>query len=157
MLGMMVSSILKFAKELGSRHVVKGHAEKRRTQVLEQSTTDEDQYRRVQMPQLLRGQETQHSVISAPTQVHKISSGFDVNGTRFSKVARQRPIKKHLARLKRAGSRKPKCQLLKEEKDRFNAMRAIEDSTHKFKRYSALAMSALACEFHAFDTMTALI
>lgn len=34
--------------------------------------------------------------------------------------------------------------LLKEEKDRFDAMRDIQDSTHKFKRYYALSMSVLA-------------
>ncbi|KIN08455.1 hypothetical protein OIDMADRAFT_110969 [Oidiodendron maius Zn] len=34
--------------------------------------------------------------------------------------------------------------LLKEEKDRFDAMRDIQASTHKFKRYYALAMSILA-------------
>lgn len=40
--------------------------------------------------------------------------------------------------------RRERLLLLKEEKDRFDAMRDIQASTHKFKRYYALSMSVLA-------------
>ena len=145
MLGMMVSSILRFAKELGSRHVVKSHAEKRRTQMLEHSTVDENQYRQVQGNLVVDNRTGHHPAISAPSQPQRIDSTFDVKQNSANQGSRRRPIANGLKRLKNAGSRRPKRQLLKEEKDRFDAMRSIERSTHKFKRYSALAMSTLAC------------
>jgi hypothetical protein len=40
--------------------------------------------------------------------------------------------------------RRQKLIMLKEEKDRFDAMRDIQQNTHKFKQYFALAMSLLA-------------
>lgn len=40
--------------------------------------------------------------------------------------------------------RREKLLLLKEEKDRFDAMREIQANTHKFERYWALAMSVIA-------------
>jgi len=40
--------------------------------------------------------------------------------------------------------RRQKLLMLKEEKDRFDAMRDIQKNTHKFKQYYALAMSFLA-------------
>ncbi|CAL3965428.1 unnamed protein product [Diplocarpon coronariae] len=47
------------------------------------------------------------------------------------------------ARVKRA-SRREKLILLKEERDRFNAMREIQAHTKRFKQYYALAMSVCA-------------
>ena len=44
----------------------------------------------------------------------------------------------------RRADRRQKLILLKEEKDRFDAMREIEATTHKFKQYYALSMSAIA-------------
>ncbi|CZR62243.1 related to potassium channel [Phialocephala subalpina] len=41
-------------------------------------------------------------------------------------------------------SRREKLILLKEEKDRFDAMREIQSNTSRFKQYTALAMSVLA-------------
>lgn len=40
--------------------------------------------------------------------------------------------------------RRQKLLLLKEEKDRFDAMREIEDDTRRFKQYYALFMAFLA-------------
>jgi potassium channel subfamily K, other eukaryote len=40
--------------------------------------------------------------------------------------------------------RRQKLLLLKEERDRFDAMREIQQNTHKFKQYYALSMSLLA-------------
>jgi hypothetical protein len=44
----------------------------------------------------------------------------------------------------RRANRREKLILLKEEKDRFDAMREIQSNTSRFKQYYALAMSALA-------------
>lgn len=46
--------------------------------------------------------------------------------------------------LMRVGSRKPKVILMREEKDRFDAMRAIQRSASNFKKWYALSLSVLA-------------
>ena len=48
------------------------------------------------------------------------------------------------ANINRVASRKPRLLLLYEEKDRFMAMRSIQNSTSNFKKYYALTMSVLA-------------
>lgn len=48
--------------------------------------------------------------------------------------------------IRRVGSRKSKLLILREEKDRFDAMRAIQHSTRRFKQYFALSMSVFACK-----------
>lgn len=53
---------------------------------------------------------------------------------------------KGMKMLRRVGTNKPKVLLMREEKDRFDAMRKIQQDTHKFKRYSALTMSVIACK-----------
>jgi potassium channel subfamily K len=47
-------------------------------------------------------------------------------------------------RISRQNSRRAKLLLLREEKDRFDCMRTIQQNTHKFKQYYALSMSVLA-------------
>jgi potassium channel subfamily K, other eukaryote len=44
----------------------------------------------------------------------------------------------------RRADRRHKLVMLQEEKDRFEAMRDIQENTHRFKKYYALAMSLLA-------------
>lgn len=48
--------------------------------------------------------------------------------------------------IRRVDSRKSKLLILREEKDRFDAMRAIQHSTRRFKQYFALSMSVFACK-----------
>ena len=58
-----------------------------------------------------------------------------------------RPIASSFQKLKKVTSRTKKLLILREEKDRFDAMRAIQYSTRRFKRYFALSMSVLSCKF----------
>ncbi|KXS93909.1 hypothetical protein AC579_10372, partial [Pseudocercospora musae] len=44
----------------------------------------------------------------------------------------------------RRGTRKPKLLLLREERDRFNAMRKIQSNTSRFKNWYALCLSVIA-------------
>lgn len=53
------------------------------------------------------------------------------------------------AEYKRA-DRRQKLIILREEKDRFNAMRQIQDQTKKFKGYYALCMSVIVCTIRHF-------
>lgn len=52
--------------------------------------------------------------------------------------------KKPLSQKGRRFQRRQKLLLLQEEKDRFEAMREVQDETRRFKQYYALALSVLA-------------
>lgn len=146
----MVTSIRKFAQEMGSSHVVRTHAEHARTRTINHSATTELEY-----DELLALHEHKHDKkvnISAPYDLKPRSVAFDVEKaeaepptikpTRRSTTSVTHNVKK----LTHVGSRKPKVLLLREERDRFDQMREIQKETHNFKRYSALTMSVIACE-----------
>ena len=148
----MVSSIHRFARELGASHVVKGHVEKRRTQILDQSTTDEREYHELKAQNSLESPIPIHPAISSPFDRHAMRRTIDLEKGPQPELrghhgsSRRKHARGRMQRLKRIRSRQPKMQLLKEEKDRFEAMRQIQHSTQRFKRYSALTMSVCACE-----------
>lgn len=151
-LGLMVSSIRKFAQEISHVNIVKSHIEKRRVQTIGRSVTTSFELEE------RRGQAKHHT---QPHHRPKISAPFDLKprAVTFDEEKTKQPDqnKVHIKQskstlysgikaLKRVGSRTPKLLLLREEKDRFTAMREIQRSTTTFKRYSALAMSVIACE-----------
>lgn len=113
-LGLMVSSIRKFAQELGHDNIIKSHVERRRVNTIERSvtTTFELEQRQAQNRKKMKNQ-------------HQQTAPF-------------------MNTLRRVASRKPRIVMLYEEKDRFDAMRNIQKSTSDFKKYYALTMSVLA-------------
>nr|POE85429.1 outward-rectifier potassium channel tok1 [Quercus suber] len=154
MLGLMVSSITRFASELGSEKVIRRHVERSRARTVGRTVTTsmELEHRRA----ALTGE---RPVISAPfrlddstptrsnTADSTTTSGADPSRppTRTSshnplqvlrKVATIGPIRRR--------TKTPRLILLREEKDRFDAMRSIQRSTAKFKRWYALSMSIFA-------------
>ena len=149
----MVSSIRAFAQELGSTHVVKSHVEKQRTDTLQRTATTDFEYAELKLHALSKFRHKRPSQISEPLDLTKRTINFDVEKAiapapheshrERSKVG---PVTASLRVLKRVGSRQPKILLMRQEKDRFDAMREIQYKTHKFKRYSALTMSLIACK-----------
>ena len=145
----MVSSINRFAGEMGSNHVVKGHAERARSQTISRSATNEIEYEELMERHRNKRPAGKQPEISAPFDLKPRTIAFDVE-----KNAEELPH--HTARrsgslnlkhnVKKFGRRKPIILMLREERDRFDTMRAIQRSTHNFKRYSALTMSVIACE-----------
>ncbi|KAL9596099.1 MAG: hypothetical protein Q9179_004744 [Wetmoreana sp. 5 TL-2023] len=121
-LGLMVSSIQKFAQEISHDKIVKTHAERRRIRTINRSVSNT-----VELEQRRADGKTTHSPYP--------------NHHRFPK----KPFRSSMKLIRRVGSRKQKLLLLQEEKDRFDAMRSIQRSTLNFKKYSALTMSVLAC------------
>lgn len=152
-LGLMVSSIRKFAQEISHVNIVKSHVEKRRVQTIGRSVTTSFELEE-RSGQLRHHTQPQHRpTISAPFDLKPRAVTFDKENEKAKRpdqpyVPRSRPttVYSGIRALKRVGSRKPKLLLLREEKDRFTAMREIQRSTTTFKRYSALAMSVIACE-----------
>lgn len=149
----MVSSIRGFAQELGSTHVVKSHAEKRRSHTFRRTATTDFEFAELKAHGLAKLQNKKLAPISEPFDLTERGVDFDLERgiTPASSHSRQKPSKDgpvtaSLRVLKRVSPRQPKILLMKQEKDRFDAMRRIQYETHKFKRYSALTMSFIACK-----------
>ena len=147
----MVSSIRGFAQELGSTHVVKSHVEKQRSLTLQRTATNDFEYEALKLHAKLHHKP---QAISEPLEPRKRTATFDVEKAvapapheSHQKHLKAGPVTASLRALKRVGARKPKILLMKQEKDRFDAMRKIQHNTHKFKRYYALTMSLIACKF----------
>lgn len=154
-LGLMVSSIHKFAQELGHNNIVKTHVEKRRVQTIGRSVTtsfelEERRNHGGHHPDL-----EHRPKISAPFDLETRAVTFDLEKVKDSDYP-QKHIKKSgtvsssIRALRRVGSRKPKLLILREEKDRFTAMRDIQHSTKTFKNYYALTLSIIACKACSF-------
>lgn len=157
MLGLMVSSISKFAMELGSEKIVKRHVERSRARTIGRTVTSSMELEEHQRKNFTDGE---RPIISAPFDPvdrskertigfadEDTANGSVANGSTRRRVggsALQRVSSIVLHPQRRVGSRKPKLLLLKEERDRFNAMRSIQTSTRRFKNWYALFLSVLA-------------
>ncbi len=150
-LGLMVSSIRQFAKELSRDNVVKSHVERRRVRTMERSVTTSLELveRQTQLKKAIK--QGTRPTISEPFDPQARSITFkpekvDCSGPQrqLTPESRSKTFSSGMKRLRRVGSSNPKLVLMKEEKDRFDAMRDIQRSTTNFKRYYALTMSIIA-------------
>ena len=154
-LGLLVSSIHRFAREMSRDNIVKTHVEKRRVQTIERSVSSSFELRR-QQDYDRHIKPDKRPTISAPFDLKPRTVTFDVEKAQHqpdlhvSRTRRLGPVSRTMSSgmktLRRAGSRRRKLLLLREEKDRFTAMREIQRSTRTFKRYFALSMSVIACK-----------
>ena len=154
-LGLMVSSIHKFAQELGHNNIVKTHVEKRRVQTIGRSVTtsfelEERRNHGGHHPDL-----EHRPKISAPFDLETRAVTFDLEKAKDSDhpqkhIKKSGTVSSSIRALRRVGSRKPKLLILREEKDRFTAMRDIQHSTKTFKNYYALTLSIIACKASSF-------
>lgn len=167
-LGLMISSIRGFAQELGSTHVIHAHAEKKRTHTLNRTATNDMEFHELEQRFLAKLHHKQ-----PPPRISEPVDPVPYNPTdraiTFKDLEkgeppplwsgpREEPNQKNhhehptsvnpltagMKRLVRVGSRKPKILMMREEKDRFDAMRRIQTETHTFKKYTALTMSVIA-------------
>ncbi len=160
-LGLLVSSIRGFAQELGSIHVVKSHVEKKRSNTLRRSATTELEFDQLTAHHWAKHHKNRPPPISRPLHPRKRTIAFDLEKGEgpsaqqaHIKHSKTSSIGAGIKRLRRAGSRQPKILMMREEKDRFDAMRKIQHETHKFKRHSALVMSIIACKTLHFLTLS---
>lgn len=166
MLGLMVSSIAGFARELSSEKVVKRHVEKTRARTMDRTVTSSLELERKQMPlgdgRLIstpaschaeedkskekEEEEEEQRKINFPDDVDHPPSGrgpLSWTGTYIGSLRRAAGSTWALPP-QRLAPRKPKLLLLREEKDRFELMRRIQKSTSRFKRWYALLLSVAA-------------
>lgn len=149
MLGLVVSSISKFAKELGSENVVRRHREKIRARTKARAITVR--------PSIGLGalESPDQHLISAPFDAVDVSKPTIPRDTEDMHNSNTDPLRRTdtISTIEKVGSwvhpqrrsiRRPKLLLLREEKDRFNAMRQIQISTRRFKSWYRLCLSVIA-------------
>ncbi|KAK6610363.1 Outward-rectifier potassium channel TOK1 [Botrytis cinerea] len=140
-LGLMINSLRKFASGMSQEKIVKHHAMRQQQETFGRSVTNEKEIRdRLGLPP--RSDMRRRSVVGD----YSGASGSDLM-RRPSLDHRDAKLHKHSenksSRVKHA-KRQEKLILLREEKDRFDAMRQIQTNVRKFKQYYALSMSIFA-------------
>lgn len=151
MLGLVVSSLTTFATELGSENIVQKHAERSRNRTVGRTVTSSTEYLHRQA-QMHGGRPT----VSSPFNPIDTSATTGIDGkrpqtdTHSGRCPPASPSNQSIFSFTRVASdlvskaRKPKLLLLREEKDRFKAMRRIQKETKTCKQRSALGFSVAA-------------
>ncbi|KAJ5952071.1 Ion transport 2 [Penicillium vulpinum] len=126
-LGLVVESIFKFAREVHYDNVIRKHIEQKRQSTFERSIN----YKELQSSQ---GKRLANGDVVTPPALTR----------QKSKVHRRRhrPIRNTINTL--ATGRQSKILIMREEKDRFDAMRRIQYDTMRFRRWSNLIISIIA-------------
>lgn len=132
-LALIVSSLYRAARELGEDHIVQKDIRRRREHALELTTTNSSDYRHRQR-QLVRKGTFGGLRISAPSQPRPYRTAMGNNVQRTLSFPHYFSVPQRL-------DRKPRLLLLKEEKDRFDAMRRIQADSKRFKKWMALIWS----------------
>jgi potassium channel subfamily K len=134
-LALIVSSLYTAVRELGDEKIIQKHIDRMRSRVAERTVTNsfDLRHREREAHHLLRKRKLGFPRISAPTQPRPFRtpvSGAVQHTSTFPRVASALGI-----------DRTPRIMVLKEEKDRFEAMRNIQASSKKFKQWMALFWS----------------
>jgi potassium channel subfamily K len=149
MLGLVVSSLTTFATDLGSVNIVKKHTEHNRNKTVGRTVTNSTEYldRQSASP-------TGRPHISAPFNAVDTSAATRISSAEKTTASEhggnRSPSNQPIFNFTRAASdlvskaRKPKLLLLREEKDRFDAMRRIQKQTASFKKWSTLCFTIVA-------------
>ncbi|KAK3080766.1 hypothetical protein LTS18_013379, partial [Coniosporium uncinatum] len=162
-LGLMISSIHKFAGEISQDNVIKKHVERIRTRTFDRTVTNSMELERREALHELQLHSAETRKRTKSFSLRHATSAFDPidrketrrasRDRRRSSAASRRQIAPPPPPPRRAITiaervtkrpRKPKLILLREEKDRFQAMRKIQQSTNKFKKWWALTLSVTA-------------
>ncbi|KFY50971.1 hypothetical protein V496_09051 [Pseudogymnoascus sp. VKM F-4515 (FW-2607)] len=173
-LGLVINSVHKFAKGLSRNKVVKAHRERVRADTVSRSVTNDDQlWDRLGLPPP-EHQDGNHRPHSARSQLSESIAQYgelDISGrvvtftpkdgvtTSTSHGHRKRHLKSATSKMpgplngpgkifkngpETLVERHQRLLYLKDEKDRFEAMRDVQKNTKRFKQYYKLSMSILA-------------
>lgn len=158
MLGLMVSSLTTFAGEIGSENIVQRHIERTRIRTVGRSVTTSSEFRErhevpiVDRPAVVDPDGAENRTITIRIADDK-ETRRDLRGRHPGQPQRRQtlptlhrvttmPLQRVATMVNRP--RKPKLLLLREEKDRFDAMRRIQQGTDTFKKWWALCVSVTA-------------
>lgn len=150
MLGLMISSITKFAAELGHDKVLKRHVERSRSRTVGRAvTTSYEMQERERMlitrpvisaPFAAIDRNTTLKIVDNKDEAKQSVGGPPTNVATHKTTPSITLLQPPFVKRKRT----PRPILLREGKDRFDAMRAIQYSTARWKRWYALTLSVLA-------------
>jgi potassium channel subfamily K len=134
-LALIVSSLYKAVREIGEENIVQKHVDRMREKALERTVTNASDLRHHEhlAHHLIRKRNLGFPRISTPADPRPLHTAI---GNSIGRVT-SRSVVPDALRI----NRKPKLMLLKEEKDRFDAMRQIQADSKKFKRWMALFWS----------------
>ncbi|KAJ5122156.1 hypothetical protein N7448_003288 [Penicillium atrosanguineum] len=122
-LGLVVGSIHRFAKEVHYDNVVLKHIEQKRQSTYERTITCQE------LDEAREEAQAQGKEPAFPPVTHR-------------RHHPHQPIRNTIHAL--ANNRRPKLLVMREEKDRFDAMRAIQYETLRFRRWNDLVISIIA-------------
>ncbi|OQD86573.1 hypothetical protein PENANT_c007G07378 [Penicillium antarcticum] len=128
-LGLVVGSIHKFAREVHYDNVIRKHIEQKRVSTFNRSVSL-DEFTASERKISIRGKEG-----SPPTLTRRKSQNSNPH-------RHHRPIRNTINAMITA--RRPKLLVMREEKDRFDAMRRIQYDTLRFRRWNDLIISIVA-------------
>ncbi|KAF2472878.1 voltage-gated potassium channel [Lindgomyces ingoldianus] len=136
MLGLVISSIYKFMRQLGEENIVHKHLKRARERTISRTVTNsfDLRQREHEVHHLVRRRNLHAGDISAPLGGRAYRTVMSSTARRVTSIT---PVQNRLIR-------KPRLILMREEKDRFEAMRSIQRSTSKFKKWYALTFSIFA-------------
>jgi potassium channel subfamily K len=120
-LGLVIGSISRFAKEVHYDNVVRKHIEQRRLSTFERTVT-------------------YHEYDGAREATHAQEKEVSPPAVTYQRH-RHRPIRNTIHAF--AINRRPRLLVMREEKDRFDAMRAIQHETMRFRRWNDLVISII--------------
>jgi hypothetical protein len=172
-LGLMINSIRKFAGSMSRDNVIRKHALHERERTFERTVTSEKELRdRLGLPEKagtrpaqVERRNTLDEVGTFATQGRTLVFRHDRASRSLqgdsnwvaqdesqdqelqkirSNVSYVQEKKSPKGKMSKLARRREKLVILREERDRFNAMRDIQEHTTRFKRYYALAMSLIA-------------
>lgn len=163
-LGLMVSSIHKFAGELSYDNVIRKHIETRRQRTITHAVSSSTELQRhSEVEKKIDWSHDHRPIISGPLAppnqdrrgIRRVTLNSDSEGLAPSRSIPERYYEAKIHRtikavsqpvktLQRARPRQPKIILMREEKDRFEAMRAIQRSASRFRKWYALSLSVVA-------------
>ncbi|KAF1913058.1 potassium channel-like protein [Ampelomyces quisqualis] len=136
-LALIVSSLYKAIREIGEEKVIQKHVDRMREKALERTVTSSFDFRHHEhnTHHLVRKRKRGFPSISAPTALRPLHTAMENTVEQTSTFPRS--VVPDVLKI----NRKPKLMLLKEEKDRFDAMRQIQAESRKFRRWMALFWS----------------
>jgi potassium channel subfamily K len=152
MLGLVISSISKFAAEMGEENVVHKHADRIRIRTLERTTSDPLE---VERHEILRKFNSRTKHISAPFDPRILSKDAPHRRQAESTRSSQRrgserrgsvipAVHRRITLREQVKLRHKKIKILRHERDRFNEMRRIQAKTKNFKRWWALIVAVVS-------------
>jgi potassium channel subfamily K len=128
-LGLVVESIFRFAREVHYDNVIRKHIEQKRQSTFERSVG----FHKFELPQ--ERHPSGEEAITPPALTRQESESHH-------RHRHHRPIRNTINAITTA--RRPRIIIMREEKDRFDAMRKIQSDTLRFRRWNNLIISIVA-------------